>query len=66
MKTEICLGKERREARGEVISTRAPELVLVKIPDLEMKLFIRSRPYGSFQFVDVIVSLAAYLLAFLP
>lgn len=48
---------ERREERGEPISTRAraPELVIVTMPDLEMKLLVRSKLNDH-----VIVGLATY------
>lgn len=53
--------KRSREARGEVISTRAPELVIVTIPDLEMRPLVRSK-LKVLPLTDVIVSLATYLL----
>lgn len=40
---ELFWGREEEVARGEVISSRAPELAIVTLPDLEMKLFIRSK-----------------------
>ena len=59
------LGKEekkrRREAKGErrgyiYKSTRAPELVIVTIPDLEMKSLVRSK-LKVLSLIDVIVSI---------
>lgn len=34
--------KKKKEERRGLLSTRAVELAIVTIPDLEMKLFIRS------------------------
>ena len=46
VKMELFWGREDEVARGEVIISfpDAPELAIVTIPDLEMKLFIRSKP----------------------